>query len=74
MATVTITIPANSASGGAGEFGRGLARAIEQAFAGVPDKTSTGASTVLTIDNGPATGLASVQITAGPYQSAAVIV
>lgn len=74
MATLTITIPAGSSNGGAGEVLRSLSKAIQQVAAGVPDRTPTGASTVLTIDNGPATGLASVAITAGPYQSSTVIV
>ena len=64
MATVTITIAAGA---NAGEKFRRLAKQIEKAAAVVPDNLSSGASTVLTIDN--AVGTASVQITAGPYQN-----
>lgn len=66
MATLTITQTAGSE---AGAILRRLANQIEKAAADVPDRVPTGASTVLTIDNAPATGTASVQITAGPYQS-----
>jgi hypothetical protein len=40
----------------------------------VPDKVGSGASTVLTIDNAPATGVASVQLTAGPYQNTSALI
>lgn len=68
MATLTITITA--ANGDAGQLLRRLAHQIEKAAAAVPDRVTTGASTVLTIDNAPSAGVASVQITGGPYQSA----
>lgn len=70
MATVTVTIPAGNETGA---ILRKLAANINQIAANVPDKVAGGASTVLTVDNGPATGFVSVQITAGPYQSSAVI-
>jgi hypothetical protein len=66
MATLAITI---AAGGNAGQTLRRLAFQLQQAAAGVPDVVPTGASTVLTIDNAPSAGSASVQITAGPYQS-----
>lgn len=66
MATLTLTITAGS---NPGEVLRRLAKQIEQCAVVVPDSVCTGASTVLTIDNGPSAGVASVQITAGPYQS-----
>lgn len=66
MATLTITIAAGSYPG---EVLRRLAEQIEKAAVVVPDNVSSGASTVLTIDNAPSAGSASVQITAGPYQS-----
>lgn len=71
MATLAVTFTANSQ---AGAQLRRLAKAIELAAAPLPDNVSTGASTVLTIDNGPSTGTVSVQITAGPYAGSAVIV
>jgi hypothetical protein len=67
MATFAITI---AAGGNAGQTLRRLAFQIQQAAASVPDVVPTGASTVLTLDNAPAAGTASVQITAGPYPSA----
>jgi len=51
-----------------GDFGssiRGLARALEQLAQDVPDHNPTGASSVLTLDNG--TGFCKVTISAGPY-------
>jgi hypothetical protein len=66
MAALTITWTANSP---VGSQLRGLARAIEQVAANVPDLVSSGASTVLTITAPDSPGEASVQITAGPYQS-----
>jgi len=53
---------------------RRLAKQIEKCAATVPDRTSTGASTVLTIDNAPSTGVASVQVTSGPYTSSLFLV
>lgn len=71
MATLTLTITAGS---NPGEVLRRLGKQIENAASVIPDNVSTGASTVLTISNAPATGVASVQITAGPYQNAAAFV
>lgn len=72
MATLAITISAANADAGA--LLRRLAKQIEKASYNVPDRVTTGASTVLTIDNAPATGNASVQITAGPYTSSLFLV
>lgn len=66
MATVAITI---AAGGNAGSSLRALALAIQRAAVNIPDTNSTGASVVCTISDAPATGVASVQITGGPYQS-----
>lgn len=66
MATLAITFTAGSETGAAL---RRLSDNIRAAAANVPDRCPTGASTVLTIDNAPATGNVSVQITAGPYTS-----
>lgn len=66
MSTLAITF---SAGGNTGAQLRKLATQIENLSMGVPDVVPTGADTVLTIDNGPSAGTASVQITAGPYQS-----
>lgn len=65
MATLAITITA--ANGDAGYLLRRLATQIENAAVAVPDRVASGSSTVLTIDNAPAAGTASVQITGGPY-------
>lgn len=70
MATLAVTIVAG---GNAGATLRALAKRIEQAAAAVPDQVSTGASTVLTVDNAPATGVVSVQVTGGPYTSSLFI-
>jgi hypothetical protein len=62
MATVTCTVAAG------GQFGsslRSLAAALQKLAQDVPDGNPTGASSVLTIDNG--TGFAKVTISAGPY-------
>lgn len=64
MATLTLTFTAGS---NAGASLRKLAATIEACASAVPDVNSTGASTVLTLDNG--TGVCTVQITAGPYQT-----
>lgn len=64
MATLTITFAAGSQ---AGERLRRMAKQIEQAAVVIPDNLSTGASTVLTIDNADP----SVQITAGPITNSA---
>ncbi len=58
-----------AANGDAGAILRRLGKQIELIAGGMPDRVTTGASTVLTIDNAPAAGTVSVQITAGPYQS-----
>jgi hypothetical protein len=67
MATLTLTFTAGSETGATL---RRLATAIEQAAMVVPDRLPTGASTVFTIDNAPATGSVSVTVTSGPYTSA----
>lgn len=41
--------------------------------ADVPDKVAGGASTVLTITDSGTGGFCTVQLTAGPYQSAALV-
>lgn len=70
MATLTITITAADADGGAGEVLRKMAKQLQKAAAAIPDRTPTGASHTLVIDNAPATGAASIQVTGGPYTSA----
>lgn len=62
MATVTCTV---AAGGNFGSNLRALAMAINKLAQDVPDNNPTGASSVLTIDNG--TGFAKVTISAGPY-------
>ena len=69
MATVTITVAAGA---NAGEKFRRLARQIEKAASVIPDNLSSGASTVLTIDNG--TGTATVQVTSGPITSSLFLI
>lgn len=64
MATLTVTIAAGS---NAGERLRYLAKQLEKAASVVPDNQSTGASTVLTLDNADP----SIQITAGPFTNSA---
>lgn len=71
MATLTITIAAGSETGA---VLRRLAKQIEKAAAGVPDKVSSGASTTLVLDNNPSGGTVSVQITGGPYTSGLFLV
>lgn len=71
MATLTVTFTANS---NAGAQLRVLGKKLQQIGMALPDNNSSGASTVLTIDNAPATGTCSVQITAGPTTTAALIV
>jgi hypothetical protein len=71
MATLAITITAGSETGA---ILRRLAKCIELQAAAVPDKVGSGASTVLTFDNAPATGVCSVQLTAGPYTNASVLI
>lgn len=70
MATLTVSYAAGENTGSSL---RALARDIELIAAGVPDVVSSGAATVLTIDNGPATGKVSVALTSGPYQASARI-
>ena len=62
MATVTCT---TTAGGNFGSNLRALAWGLQQLAASVPDVNATGASSVLTIDNG--SGFAKVTISAGPY-------
>ena len=67
MATLTLTV---AAGGNAGASFRKLGKTIERAVAEIPDVNATGASTVLTLDNG--SGVCTVQVTAGPYTSTTV--
>lgn len=67
MATLAVTIAANA---NAGSVLRRMAQQILVCAAGMPDNASTGASTVLTIDNASGGGIGTVQVTAGPYPSA----
>jgi hypothetical protein len=69
MATLPITV---AIGGEAGALYRRLAKAIEQAAGDLPDNNASGASTTLTIDNAPAGGRVSVQVTAGPITSALI--
>lgn len=69
MASVTVTWTAGQEAG-AGM--RRLARQIEKAAANCPDKNSTGASVVLTIDN--ALGSHAGVSVAGPYVSGPFLV
>jgi hypothetical protein len=72
MASVTITLAAGTEQGA---LLRKLARRINEVAIDVPDRVSTGASTVLTIDNTTTGGgIGTVQITAGPYAGSAIIV
>lgn len=71
MATLAITLAINT---NAGAVLRRLASQIEKAAADVPDLNSSGASVVLTIDNAPGAGTATVQVTGGPYQSPLLVV
>lgn len=71
MATLAITFTAGTETGA---LLRRLAKAIEIQAAAVPDKVGSGASTVLTIDNAPATGNVSVQLTSGPYTNASALI
>jgi propanediol dehydratase large subunit len=77
VASVTFTLPANVGSTNqdyeTGNFLRHMAKQLNKLAAQMPDKVSSGASTVLTIDNtASGTSLGSVQITAGPYQTTAL--
>lgn len=65
MATLALTWAINT---NAGSGMRALAHAIQKASENCPDTNSSGASVVLTIDNAPATGIASV-VVSGPYPS-----
>lgn len=62
MATLTITLPAD-----AGAYLRQLGRRLQELSYDIPDQTPTGTANVLTIDNNPGAGTASVQVTAGAY-------
>lgn len=70
MATLAVTFAAGTEPGAAL---RRVASQLEQLAAQMPDRVSTGASTVLTIDNAPTNGTIGVQITAGPYQTSQLI-
>lgn len=72
MASVTVTWTAGQT---AGSGIRGLANALNKIANDLPDANPTGASTVLTLDNATTSGeKCSVQITAGPYSGAKVLV
>jgi hypothetical protein len=71
MATVTVTYAAGA---NAGAQLRQLSKAIQKLAGNIPDQVGSGASTVLTVDNGPSSGTVSVQITAGPYAGSAILV
>lgn len=62
MATLTFTV---AAGGNFGSNVRALAMALNKLVQDVPDGNPTGASSVLTLDNG--TGFAKATISAGPY-------
>jgi len=59
---VTIT---GTAGGNFGAQCRKMAKALELLASDIPDNNATGASSVLTIDNG--TGFCKLTISAGPY-------
>lgn len=76
MATLTLTIPANVGANDHRNTGaelRRFAKQFEKAVAHVPDKVPSGASTVVTIDNG-AGNLASIVVTSGPYAGTTYLV
>lgn len=62
MATLTITLPSD-----AGAYLRQLGRRLQELSYSIPDQTPSGAANVLTIDNNPGAGTASVQVTSGAY-------
>lgn len=68
MATLAITITVGN---NAGATFRALARQIEKAASVLPDTNGSGASAVLTIDNAPSAGHASVIVSGAglPTQS-----
>lgn len=70
MATLAISFAINTH---AGAQMRALAKAIEKAAAAVPDNVSSGAATVLTVDNAPSSGTVSVAVS-GPYAGSTFIV
>jgi hypothetical protein len=70
MATLAITFPINTE---AGAKLRRLANQLEKTAQLIGDNPG-GASTVLTIDNGPTGGVVSVQLTAGPVTQASALV
>jgi hypothetical protein len=49
-----------------------MAAALNKVASALPDKSATGASTVLTIDNGVGS-TCGLQITAGPYSGSQVL-
>lgn len=71
MATLTITWAVGTYPG---TQLRKLAARLEQTAASMPDSLSSGASTVLTITAPDSPGDASVQITAGPYQTSKLFI
>ena len=66
MATLTLTFTAGTDTGA---LLRRAATQLQKMSNDIPDKTATGASTVVTIDNAPTNGNVSFQVTAGPYTS-----
>jgi hypothetical protein len=69
IATLTITLAVSTE---AGAQLRGMAAALNKVASALPDKSATGASTVLTIDNGVGS-TCGLQITAGPYSGSQVL-
>lgn len=68
IATLTLT---TTAGGYAGSQLRHLAMVLVQVANTLPDSNSTGASTVVTLDNG--VGYCGVQVTGGPYAGSQVV-
>lgn len=64
MATLTINLPTEG-----GAFLRHLGKQIMHASLDIPDRTPSGGTLVLTIDNNPSSGTVSVQVTSGPYST-----
>lgn len=68
MATLAITFGTES-----GAAIRQLAHQLQQLAGQLPDRSATGASTVLTIDNAPGGGDVGVQISAGPITTTQLV-
>jgi len=71
MATLALTFTAGTDTGA---LLRRAAEQLQKMSYDIPDKVATGASTVVTVDNGPTGGNVSFQVTAGPYTSTNVYV